>query len=136
MARDAALKRAWVYLCAVYASLLLLGCSNRNDPGTSEPATVESQSLTGPVVITLSSPSTLSPIAPVLLGANGATVNSSANVVAGTVVAKGTSGFSAGACSDLAASNRGAPLIVTDRLGPNRDREYESSRASRLPRWW
>ena len=101
MARDATMKSAWLYLCVVCASLLLLGCSNQNDADKSEPATaVESQNLTSPVVITLSSPSPLSPIAPVLLGANGATVNSSANVVAGTVVAMGTSGFSAGVSAD------------------------------------
>ena len=78
---------------------LAVGCSSTPPPP--EGAAVVEQALSGPFTITLSAPNPVSPIGPVLEGSNGVTVNSSSTVVNGTVVAMGTSGFSAGVSAVL-----------------------------------
>ena len=74
----------------------MLGCSGEAGSRAGEATGSEGQDLTGPYTITLSAPDPLSSTAPVLEGANGVTVNSNSTVLAGTIVAMGASGFSAG----------------------------------------
>jgi hypothetical protein len=80
------------------ACLLLLlglfGCSQGAN-NAHEPTSTEVHPLTFPVTITLSTPSTLSPTAPVVLGSSSVKLGSRAQVVTGTTVSMGSAGLSA-----------------------------------------
>ena len=88
---------------ALFATMLILAASTSgcSTAAQSESAATVSEPLTLPATITLTVPNPLSPLAPVLVGSNSVTTNSSSNVVSGTTVAMGTSGFSAGTNSSV-----------------------------------
>ena len=95
MTRPAPMRRnLFVTLFAIVSALSVFACSSRQVDDTSTAAVTEE--LTGPVTVSISVPNPLSPVAPVLVGADGTTVNSNSTVVSGTVVAMGPTGFSAG----------------------------------------
>ncbi len=71
----------------------LFGCSQSND--AHEPLGTEVHPLTFPVTITLSTPSTVSPTAPVILGSSSVKLGARAQVVNGVTVSMGSAGLSA-----------------------------------------
>ncbi len=76
----------WRVTFALFCSSLMwvLGCSNRHQPTTDQPAGGQKQGLTS-FTVSLNAPNPLSPIDPVLLASTSVTLGSAANVVSGTI---------------------------------------------------
>jgi hypothetical protein len=72
--------------------LWIVGCSQRTDRVSNQPAESLVQDLAAPVTVTLTTPPSVSPIAPVLNGVNSVYFEGSSSVLSGTVVAMGSVG--------------------------------------------